>query len=208
MKGSIGRDLSRHYYYGQPFLNLYERSDNMRIISGKYRGRVLKGFDIEGTRPTMDRVKESLFAMIQDQVKESICLDLFAGSGNLGIEALSNGAKECYFVDHNKFATKTMKENMTTLKLEHDDHILTMDYMDALHYFERQQIQFDIVFLDPPYGMNVISPILSYIIDHHLLTDKGIIICEYEKEEPTNNQLTVWKERKYGSKKIRIYRNC
>lgn len=208
MKWSIGRDLSRHYYYGQPFLNLYERSDNMRIISGKYRGRVLKGFDIEGTRPTMDRVKESLFAMIQDQVKESICLDLFAGSGNLGIEALSNGAKECYFVDHNKFATKTMKENMTTLKLEHDDHILTMDYMDALHYFERQQIQFDIVFLDPPYGMNVISPILSYIIDHHLLTDKGIIICEYEKEEPTNNQLTLWKERKYGSKKIRIYRNC
>ena len=74
----------------------------MRIISGKYKGKKLDGFDIEGTRPTMDRVKESLFGIIQNNLKDSICLDLFAGSGSLGIEALSNGASACYFVDKNK----------------------------------------------------------------------------------------------------------
>ena len=76
----------------------------LRIISGKYKGRNLKGFDIDGTRPTMDRVKESLFAMIQREVKDANCLDLFAGSGALGIEALSNGANSCVFVDKNKIA--------------------------------------------------------------------------------------------------------
>ena len=74
----------------------------MKIISGKYKGRVLEGFDIAGTRPTMDRVKESLFAMIQSYLEDATVLDLFAGSGNLGIEALSEGAKEIYLVDKNK----------------------------------------------------------------------------------------------------------
>ena len=74
----------------------------MRVISGKYKGKNLIGFDIDGTRPTMDRVKESLFASIQDYVSDSIVLDLFAGSGNLGIEAISNGASYCYFVDNNQ----------------------------------------------------------------------------------------------------------
>ncbi len=73
----------------------------MRVISGKYKGKKLIGFDIDGTRPTMDRVKESLFGIIQNKIKDSIVLDLFAGSGSLGIEALSNGAKMCYFVDNN-----------------------------------------------------------------------------------------------------------
>ena len=73
----------------------------LRIISGKYKGRVLKGFSIDGTRPTMDRVKESLFATIQNNLKDSVCLDLFCGSGNIGIEAISNGSSLCYFVDNN-----------------------------------------------------------------------------------------------------------
>ena len=81
----------------------------MKVISGKYKGRKLDGFDIDGTRPTMDRVKESLFAIIQNYISESIVLDLFAGSGNLGIEALSEGAKYAYLVDKNIKCIKTQK---------------------------------------------------------------------------------------------------
>ena len=84
----------------------------MRIISGKYKGRMLKGFDLIGTRPTMDRVKESMFATIQNKIKDSIVLDLFAGSGSLGIEALSNGSKYVYFVDKSEEAIKTIKSNL------------------------------------------------------------------------------------------------
>ena len=87
----------------------------MRIISGKYKGKILKGDNIEGTRPTMDRVKESLFGIIQNNINKSICLDLFAGSGSLGIEALSNGAKTCYFVDKNKIVIDVL--NINTLKI-------------------------------------------------------------------------------------------
>ena len=84
----------------------------MRVISGSLRGREIKGYTIDGTRPTMDRVKESMFAIIQDYIKDSICLDLFSGTGNLGIEAISNGAKKVYFNDKNKVATKIIKENI------------------------------------------------------------------------------------------------
>ena len=88
----------------------------MKIISGKYKGRNIVGYDINGTRPTMDRVKESLFAMIQNYIDNSNCLDLFAGSGNLGLEALSNGASSCTFIDNNKIAIKTIKNAITNFK--------------------------------------------------------------------------------------------
>ena len=105
----------------------------MRVISGKYKGRILEGFDIKGTRPTMDRVKESMFASIQLYLKDSICLDLFAGSGSLGIEALSNGAKKCYFVDNNKIAIEKIKKN--TLGIDNKE-IIQKDCFKALLEFK------------------------------------------------------------------------
>src|SRR5699024_8589559 len=104
----------------------------MRIISGKYKGRVLKGYTLKGTRPTMDRVKESLFASIQDYLDNSVCLDLFAGSGNLGIEALSMGAREVVFVDKEYMACKTIKSNLDMLDNNLNTTILTMDYLKAI----------------------------------------------------------------------------
>ena len=89
----------------------------MKIISGSLKGRTIEGYNIEGTRPTMDRVKESLFGMIQDYIKESTVLDLFAGSGNLGIEAISNGANICYFIDNNKEVIQVLNKNITTLNI-------------------------------------------------------------------------------------------
>lgn len=177
----------------------------MRIISGKYKGRIINGMDIIGTRPTMDRVKESMFAMIQNSIKNSLCLDLFAGSGALGIEAISNGAYECYFVDNNKQAIQTIKDNIKKLNIS-EYKILNMDYTKALEYFHKQNIKFDLIFLDPPYKLNLINEILNKIIDFNLLNENGQVICEYENELVENNVLTLQKERTYGSKKIKIYK--
>ena len=90
----------------------------MKIISGKYKGRILKGFDINGTRPTMDRVKESVFAMIQDYLRDSIVLDLYSGSGNLAIESISNNCKYAYLVDINKKAINIINDNINNLKID------------------------------------------------------------------------------------------
>lgn len=174
----------------------------MRVISGKYKGKNLKGFDIDGTRPTMDRVKESLFGMIQGYIKNSICLDLFAGSGALGIEALSNGSKYCYFVDKGKEVLKVLEENLKNIE---NAQILKQDYMNALDYFKEKNIKFNIIFLDPPYKEALITPSLSKIVEYDLLLDDGIIVCEYENEIIGTN-LSCWREKKYGSKKIAIYK--
>ncbi len=122
----------------------------MKIISGKYKGRVLEGFDIDGTRPTMDRVKESLFAMIQEYILDSVVLDLFSGSGNLGIEALSEGAKFSYLVDDNYRANQVIKNNIHKIGIV-DAEIIKMDYRNALEYLFHKHIKLDIIFLDPPY---------------------------------------------------------
>lgn len=174
----------------------------MRVISGKYKGKNLKGFDIDGTRPTMDRVKESLFGIIQNDVKNSICLDLFAGSGNLGIEALSNGASCCYFVDKNDEAIRTIKFNLQNINEEY--HVIKGDYKKVLESLKNKK--FNIIFLDPPYGDNLIKDALKLIYEYGLLENKGIIVCEYEKEI-FDIDYTIIKEKKYGSKKIRIYKN-
>ncbi len=174
----------------------------MRIISGKYKGKKIEGYGVLGTRPTMDRVKESLFATIQNHIHESICLDLFAGSGNLGLEALSNGASYCYFVDHNKEIIKFLRQNINNLGIK-NSHVLNMDYMNALDYFREKKITFDLIFLDPPYKLNLINSCLEYIEKHHLLKENGLIICEYENEKIHDIYTTI-KEKKYGDKFVKI----
>lgn len=176
----------------------------MRVISGKYKGKILIGFDIDGTRPTMDRVKESVFAIIQNNIKNSVVLDLFAGSGSLGIESLSNGASECYFVDNNISLINIIKRN--TNNMSENIKIIKSDYKNALEIFKNSKIKFDIIFLDPPYKLNLINDCLSKIIDYNLLNKEGIIVCEYEDEKLNNDALTIIKEKNYGSKKITIYK--
>lgn len=174
----------------------------MRVISGKYKGKNLLGFDVLGTRPTMDRVKESLFAVIQNSIKDSVCLDLFAGSGSLGIEVLSNGAKECYFVEKNNEIYDLLKKNLIGI----DGNILIKsDYKDALNKFAKDGIKFDIVFLDPPYKLCLINDILDFIYDNELLSDNGIIVCEYENEFVSSDKFRELKTKKYGSKMVTFY---
>lgn len=177
---------------------------NLRIISGKYKGKNIIGYDIDGTRPTQDRVKESLFAIIQEDLIDSSVLDLFAGSGNIGIEALSNGASKCYFVDNNSKCCDVIKKNTSGID---NCVILNKDYSNALSYFKDNNIKFNIIFLDPPYELNCLGDILNKIINYNLLNDDGLIVCEYEydnfKEYPS---LELIKDKKYGYKNIRIYK--
>lgn len=175
----------------------------MRIISGKYKGLVLKEYNIVGTRPTMDRVKESLFSMIQNEIKDKTCLDLFAGSGSLGIEALSNGALECYFVDKNPIIIKNLKRNLE--KINEKTYVYNLDYMKALEMFKNKSIKFDIIFLDPPYNLKYISKTIETLIKYDLLNHNSYIICEYQDEIITTD-LQIFKEKKYGDKYIKIYK--
>ena len=178
----------------------------MKIISGKYKGRILKGFDINGTRPTMNRIKESLFGMIQDFIKDSVVLDLYAGSGNLAIEALSNGAKKAYLVDNNKVAIKTIKENLSNLKIEN----ALVTKVDASYFLEKEienKTKYDLIFLDPPYNTSELEKILD-IINRNLdiLNNAGIIVCETSKDMYFDkyDNLFIYKKRNYKDKNIFI----
>lgn len=178
----------------------------MRVISGLYKGRNLDGFDIEGTRPTTDRVKKSLFDSIQDYIEDSITLDLFSGSGSLGIEAISNGAKYAYLVDNSKEAVKVIEKNINALKID-NVKVIKDDYNNALNYFKNNNIKFDLVLLDPPYKDNYIDNIIKYLLNNNLLNDKAIIVCEYEFDiNKEYDNLKLIKEKKFGYKKIIIFK--
>ncbi len=174
----------------------------MRVISGKYKGKKLEGFLVEGTRPTMDRVKESFFAMIQNDLFDTCCLDLFAGSGSLGIEALSAGARVCYFVDNSPTILPILKRNLENIK---EAHLLFMHYEKALEKFFQEKILFDIIFLDPPYHKHLLTFVLDKISSYGLLKKGGKIICEFEEEDVISDFFVEVKSKDYGSKKIRIY---
>lgn len=169
----------------------------MRVISGKYKNKQLKGFNINGTRPTMDRIKESMFAMIQNYLPNAVVLDLFAGSGSLGIEALSNNCKVCYLVDNNKIAINTIKENLKGIE---NAIVINEDFLLALKSFK---IKFDIIFLDPPYNNDLINIALDKIYEYDLLNNGGIIVCEHERNLISKYDLL--KNRKYSSKEISIF---
>ena len=174
----------------------------MRVISGKYKGRNLKGFDIAGTRPTMDRVKESMFATIQNKINGRVVLDLFAGSGALGIEALSNGAKEVYFVDNSSEVEKVLKENLKGME---GYKLVITDYNKALKSFRDNSIKFDVILLDPPYDRHFINKILDFIYDNNLLNEGGIVVTEYETEKVNTEKFRIYKTKKYGSKTVTIF---
>ncbi len=177
----------------------------MKVISGLYKGRKIEGYDISGTRPTMDRVKESLFATIQNYLPNSIVLDLFAGSGALGIEALSEGAKFAYFVDSNPRAIKTIMTTIQNFNIPNAS-CHEQDYLNALINLQKENITFDLIFLDPPYKTSFIEKSLNKIMELSLLSKDGIIVCESDNLNkivypPTLHAL---KEKKYGDKFVVI----
>ena len=180
----------------------------MRVISGILKGRNILGYNIEGTRPTMDRVKESIFSMIQDKVFDSIVLDLFSGTGNYGIEAISNGAKLVYFNDKNKECVKVIKKNLSNFDILDKSKILNLDYLKCLNHLKDKELKFDLVFLDPPYKFNCLNEIVEYLVKNRLLNLNSYVIVELINNNLNDryDKLVKIKEKKYGEKIVIIYK--
>ena len=178
----------------------------MRVITGKARGVQLKTPDGMATRPTADRVKEALFSIIQFDVPAAKVLDLFGGTGQLGIEALSRGAKSAVFVDAGEPACRLIKENLHRTKLETDAKVVRSDY---LQYLNRCREKYDIIFLDPPYAEVFLENALKRIAEIDILETGGIIVAERPvgKELPWDFEgFTRSKDYKYGTVLLTIYR--
>ncbi|MEF9961124.1 MAG: 16S rRNA (guanine(966)-N(2))-methyltransferase RsmD [Erysipelotrichaceae bacterium] len=180
----------------------------MRIVAGNYRSRIIKAVPGENTRPTLDKVKEAVFSRIGPYFNGGDMLDLFAGSGNMGIEAQSRGMKHIIFCDAATLAIKTIQANINTLKMD-DYELWKSDYMNALKRCVIEKKQFDLIYLDPPYDLGAIKIILEFIDEHQLLKEDGNLICETLKNEILTNQyqnLKQIKEATYGISKITYYR--
>lgn len=173
----------------------------MRIVSGKYRGKKLKEFDLDSTKPTLDRVKESIFNLIQFEVVDACVLDLFAGTGALGIECISRGAKHVSMVDINPLAIKIINENLKGIEGEYQ--VYNQDYMTFL---KNNKNIFDIILLDPPYKTDMGIKAIEYIINNNLLSNNGVIVFETADDielEMSYDDFTV-KRKKYGT--VAVYK--
>lgn len=178
----------------------------MRVISGKARGVSLMTPKGELTRPTADRVKEALFSIIQFDLPGAKVLDLFGGTGQLGIEALSRGANQAVFVDAREDACRLIKENLKRTKLESDANVIRSDY---LQYLNRCREKFDIIILDPPYAEVFLENALKVITEIDILQSGGIIIAERPlgKDLPLDFEgYTRSKDYKYGQILLTLYR--
>lgn len=174
----------------------------MRVISGKYRGRTLVAPEGMNTRPTMDRVKEAMFSILGFRLQDAIVLDLFAGSGGLAIEALSRGAKKAIINDFSSSAIEIIKKNIKSIKIDEEVIIYNKDYKEILSILKEK---IDILFLDPPYKMNIYKEVCEYLETNNLINDRGILVLEMDVNtlpiELENYQSKVYK---YGSKKLQI----
>jgi len=177
----------------------------MRIISGSARGRRLKELPGMDTRPTTDKVKESLFNIIQFDIEGRRVLDLFGGTGQLGIEALSRGAGWCTFVDMNRQAAAIIRENVKTVGFS---DVATVQQVDAVAFLSGCREKFDLIFLDPPYQTQLLENCIQAVAKFDILSEHGIMVCEsaLEKQLP---ELEVpyekGREYRYGKIKLTVY---
>ena len=172
----------------------------MKVTSGIRKGAILVASPDFSVRPTTDKVKQSVFNMIQFDIAEKTVLDLFAGSGAMGIEALSRGAKYCTFVDTNP---EFVKQNISKLRFEEISQIIRSDYLDYLGKCDRQ---FDLVFLDPPYGKQMIDSAMKQMVEKNLLKNGAIVVWECDEKESVTvpESIEIIKERTFGRIQIRI----
>lgn len=179
----------------------------MRIIGGKYRSRVLAEFAGENVRPTSDRAREALFNILALKMYGARVLDLFAGSGALGIESLSRGAKEVIFNDFSKDSIAIVKKNLTTLKIAVNGDEAKLTQGDYLACLEMVRGQFNLIFIDPPYRMEYGEKALKKIAERGLLSEDGIAV--YERDIPFEGEiegLEKYDERKYGKAYLSFFR--
>ena len=178
----------------------------MRVVAGTARGTVLKTPDGMLTRPTADRVKEAVFSILHFDVQDAVVLDLFGGTGQLGIEAMSRGAKRAVFVDHQAKACELIRENLRRTKFTQQASVVRSDYLE---YLRRSKDKFDIILLDPPYAEIFLENALNCIAEIDILRDNGIIVTERPLEKVLDLQLPGFsrsRDYKYGKTLITLYR--
>ena len=184
----------------------------MRIIAGKHKSRVLKTLEGMNTRPMTDRMKESIFNCIGPYFDDLTVLDLFGGSGALSLEAISRGCSHSIIVDNSRDAIRVINENVNSLKENDKVSIFTSDYKLALKKLASES--FDIIFLDPPYRMNIVGEIVEYILDNKMINKDGYIICQFVRgnleklgvtDESFASDLIVKKNYSFGNSEVLIY---
>ncbi len=176
----------------------------MRVITGSARGRVLETLPGEDVRPTTDRVKEAMFSIIQFELEGRRVLDLFAGSGQLGIEALSRDAAYAVFVDHSADAVQCVRRNLIKTGLQKNTSVVQAD---ALSFLRTTRESFDIAFLDPPYAKGILQQVLPQVAEK--MHEGGVIVCEHpfgEAMPETAGAFGLYKQYKYGKMSLSVYR--
>lgn len=172
----------------------------MRIISGKARGTKLYTLEGENTRPTLDRVKESMFNIISNEIIDSIVLDLFSGSGAIGLEFASRGSKKVYVCDNSKSAIQIIKKNIDKTHL---NDVVDVYNCDFKYFLENNNIKFDIVYIDPPYNTNYIKESIEILITTKVIDENTLIIAETDDikkilKQLENLKIDIIDQRKYG----------
>lgn len=177
----------------------------MRIIAGTAGGRKLKSIRNTGVRPTLDRVKESIFNMLGNSIVNSIVADLFAGFGGLGLEAVSRGADHVIFVEKDYRNIQVIKENIKICKFQDKTDIVKDDVFKFLKRTESAGL--DLIFMDPPYGKEIVDGVLNDIIIRKIMSPQGIIIVEHHKDDKIeeHRELQKLKDRSYGDTVIKIF---
>ncbi len=177
----------------------------MRIITGSAKGTRLETLDGEMTRPTAERVKEAIFSMIQFDVEGKRILDLFGGSGQLGLEALSRGADMATFVDSSRDASELIKRNAKRAKLFDKCRVLSTDWLSYLNGAAGRE-KFDIVFIDPPYASEIAHKAADKLCSDSLLADNAIVICETCEKKPVEHDgLVLSRHNRYGKTYVSLY---
>lgn len=179
----------------------------MRIIAGSRKGLIIKSIDGDSTRPTRDMVREALFSIISPRIIDSTFLDLFSGSGAIGIEALSRGASKAVFCDKNPKCVQVIKENIVKAKFEESADVFCADYMLVLK--KLKDSKFDLIFVDPPYNRGIGIDAISKISEYDILNDDGIIILETDTNEevPENiGELEKYNYKRYGRNVLNLFK--
>lgn len=179
----------------------------MRVISGKYKGQNLVSFNADHIRPTTDRVKESMFNMLQFYLPEARVLDLFSGTGNLGIEALSRGADSVCFVEKSKKSIEILKKNLQKIKVEEDYSIIPKDVLSFLKSFEGDA--YDVIFADPPFTEMMAHDVMLGISKSKVLKSDTVIAIESgrrEKVEKDYDSLVMYDQREFGDKFLSLFK--
>ena len=179
----------------------------MRIIAGDYKGRRLIAPADRNVRPTSDKVKEAMFSMLQTRIEDAKVLDLFGGTGNLGLEALSRGAESCIFCDASKTSIKMIRENIDMCRAGEYSTVIWGDYMKALTRISGSE-KMDIILLDPPYALGLLPKVLAAIRELDILADDGVIVCEHYKEtelEDNESGFEKLKSKHYGKVVLSLF---